>query len=382
MKKAFIFACVCFFVVFSLSFYKENDIKTAKTNLNFAVTTQKALELSFDEILIKNSEKSAHSSSLLRFKEGILLVFFAGTKEGAKDVRIYKSFLNAGKFDEPKAILSAKDLSLMSKKFIKKLGNPVLFKDTNERVHLFVVGVSLGGWATSKIYQLRFDESLEKLEFIGELKLSNLANFSHLVRTPALALQNSGFVLPFYHELADKYALLGYFDDKARLKFTQRLNSLKSQLQPSMIATNSNSCLIFFRNHKAYENDAFMQSCENPEQIIKTNLKSYDTSSVLFSFDFEGKKRILLVHNDAGKKMPRKSLSLYYLTNLENLTNEAHFTKLFTIKEADEVSYPSVSLDEKNAYLSFTLDRKNILFKRFSLESLNSLIEKLEQGVR
>lgn len=52
-------------------------------------------------------------------------IFFAGTKEGARDIKIYQSFLNKnenGSWSTPRPILSANELSQLSGKFIKNLG--------------------------------------------------------------------------------------------------------------------------------------------------------------------------------------------------------------------------------------------------------------------
>ena len=145
-------------------------------------TPQKKLANSISQTLqtplffdVPNATKSAHASTIIDISNlqqknndnaTNMLLYFAGSREGASDVCIYQSFfvqknvatLNKDSFfwSEPKAILCPQDLSKMSGKFIKKLGNPVSFVDNLGRVHLFVVGVSMGGWATSKIYHFLF----------------------------------------------------------------------------------------------------------------------------------------------------------------------------------------------------------------------------------
>lgn len=279
-------------------------------------------------IEVANNEKTAHSSSLLDLGDRLMLVYFAGSKEGASDVKIMSHFIDKQTLDytPQREILSAKSLSLMADKFIKKLGNPVIFKDEmGGGINLFVVGVSLGGWATSRIYQLKFSSDLSQLEFRGELQLGLLANFSHLVRTPAILLENGGFMLPLYHELARKYPLVAFFDNDANLTHTRRLTTLKNQLQPTIIALNKSECLAFFRNHKAYQNASFLQKCkdggESWDAPQPTNLKAYDDSYLLLSYiNAENKRRILLLYND-GKgtqngvtyNNSRRRLSLYFL---------------------------------------------------------------------
>ena len=242
--------------------YAPFSVDSHKISANLAQSPNK---YNHKSAILPNAVKSAHSSSLVDLGENLMVVYFAGSREGASDVAIMQHFVDKDSLipTPQRAILDAKMLSFMSGKFIKKLGNPVIFKDKNGVIHLFVVGVSLGGWATSKIYQLRFRADLQSLDFVGELHLGLLANFSHLVRTPPIALENGGFALPYYHELARKYALVGFFDENAKFSRALRLNRLKNQLQPTIIALNKSECLAFFRNHKAHKNASFLQKCSD-----------------------------------------------------------------------------------------------------------------------
>ena len=338
---------------------------------------------------LPNSEKGAHSSSLINLGEKLMVVYFAGSREGASDVKIMSHFVDKDSLEitAQRAILDSKMLSAMTHKFIKKLGNPVIFRDKNGRIHLFVVGVSLGGWATAKIYQLRFSADLESLEFRGELHLGLLANFSHLVRTTPIALENGGFMLPFYHELARKYALVGFFDENANFTHSKRINRLKNQLQPTIIALDSRKCLAFFRNHKAHNNASFLQKCDDFgriwEQPKATNLNGYDDSALLVSYqNAQNALRILLIYNDGRRQKDgtfkdsggtRNSLGLYVLGS------ESHFDFLQNIDSVsdiypNEVSYPSAVISGEWLFVAYTHNRKNIKIARINLVDLEAKI--------
>ena len=372
-------------------------------------------------LILPNATKSAHSSSIADLGENLMVVYFAGSREGASDVAIMAHFVDKRTLisTPQRAILDAKMLSLMSGKFIKKLGNPVIFRDKNGALHLFVVGVSLGGWATAKIYQLKFRADLQGLDFVGELHLGLLANFSHLVRTPPIALENGGFALPYYHELARKYALVGFFNENAKFTRALRLNRLKNQLQPTIIALNERECLAFFRNHKAHNNDSFLQQCGDFGAVWGTpkvtNLKGYDDSALLVSYaNAQNAPRILLIYND-GRRMEngtfadsgstRQSLGLYALKNalgdfadkdlaqgdstqdadilaFDNArfsTNFAFLQNIDTVSVAhpNEVSYPSAVISGEWLFVAYTHNRKNIKIMRFNLAHLEAQIAQI-----
>lgn len=341
-------------------FYRKDSLNLAEQNaLN---------SLNAKSFFIKAPTKSAHASNLSFVNGEIMALFFAGEREGARDVAIWQSFLSENKqnkaFSPPKKLLTPEILSKMSGKFIKKLGNPLAFAHTQGKTQLFVVGVSLGGWATSKIYQLELTENFTP-KFKQELHLSPFANFSHLVRNPPIFLQNGGFLLPIYHELATKYALLLEFDENANLRSKTRPNALKAQLQPSLIALNSHEALMFFRNHK--QNAAFVQIYANNawQSPKKSNLKNHDSSSVLF----KSPNFVFLVHNDGAQNAVRSRLSLY------SLNAKGEFIRLLTLDKGSEVSYPSVLMLKNELYISYTFERKFIKVLKLDINSLERLVK-------
>lgn len=321
---------------------------------------------------VPNFQPSAHASAIVDISrvsaDSNMLLYFAGSREGGRDVKIYQSFFthtsdNKGVWSEPTAILDATSLSRMSGKFIKKLGNPVSFVDAKGRVHLFVVGVSMGGWATSRIYWLVFDSDLRSLRFNVELHLSPFFNLSFLVRTPAILYEDGGFVLPIYHELIRKYPLLLEFSPSLELLSATKSVDLLNQLQPSFVPISSHLAVGIYRNYKQYQDIMYVNQCTGANQCTiarPSNLKNYDSSSVLFKvFD-----SIFVLHNQPqsmhGNK--REELWLYKLQQKSLEKEEVIFKPFLRLDEyiGDEVSYPSVSVGKEFVHIAYTYGRKHI----------------------
>ncbi|MGX2971090.1 sialidase family protein, partial [Helicobacter sp. T3_23-1059] len=401
----------------SLPTNPQPNSQTPQKKLANSISHTLQTPLFFD---VPNATKSAHASTIIDISNlqqknndnaTNMLLYFAGSREGASDVCIYQSFfvqknvatLNKDSFfwSEPKAILCPQDLSKMSGKFIKKLGNPVSFVDSLGRVHLFVVGVSMGGWATSKIYHFLFLDSLKRVKFVRELHLSPILNLSHLVRNPAMILENGDFILPVYNEFAKKYPLLLYVDSTlvAKTKFKPILpryafsfpNAI-NQLQPSFVPLDFDSFFGVFRNYKG---DNIMKTalCKKKAdfdkskcEILRSNLTNFDFSSVLFRLD----STVLLLHNHAKSvgSNPREELWLYKLqksnkqdkfakssvqnVNVEDFSlqdfglysdfKQVDFIPIIKIDEllGREVSYPSVAQNSEFVHISYTFGREHI----------------------
>ncbi|ALM79357.1 hypothetical protein OA23_03865 [Helicobacter pylori] len=311
---------------------------------------------------------SVHASTLISLpNDNLLSAYFSGTKEGARDVKISANLFDGktNRWSEAFILLTKEELSKNAHEYIKKLGNPLLFLH-DDKILLFVVGVSMGGWATSKIYQ--FESALEPIhfKFVQKLSLSPFLNLSHLVRNKPLNTTDGGFVLPLYHELATQYPLLLKFDQQNNPRELLRPNALNHQLQPSL--TPFKDCAVMaFRNH-SFKDSLMLETCKTPTAWKKptlTNLKNLNDALNLINLN----KELYLIHNPSDLSLRRKELLL------SKLENPNSFKTLKVLDKADEVSYPSYSLNSHFIDIVYTYNRSHIKHIRFNMAYLKSLLK-------
>ncbi|MCQ2841360.1 3-deoxy-d-manno-octulosonic acid hydrolase subunit 2 [Helicobacter pylori] len=315
-----------------------------------------------------NDALSAHASSLIGLpNDNLLSAYFSGTKEGARDVKISANLFDSktNRWSEAFTILTKEELSKNAHEYIKKLGNPLLFLH-DDKILLFVVGVSMGGWATSKIYQL--ESALEPIhfKFARKLSLSPFLNLSHLIRNKPLNTTDGGFMLPLYHELATQYPLLLKFDKQNNPRELLRPNTLNHQLQPSL--TPFKDCAVMaFRNH-SFKDNLMLETCKTPtawQKPMLTNLKNLNDALNLINLN----KELYLIHNPSDLSLRRKEL---WLSKLENSNS---FKTLKILDKANEVSYPSYSLNSHFIDIVYTYNRSHIKHIRFNMAYLKSLLK-------
>ncbi|AFX90961.1 hypothetical protein HPAKL117_02740 [Helicobacter pylori Aklavik117] len=311
---------------------------------------------------------SVHASVLINLpNDNLLSAYFSGTKEGARDVKISANLFDGkiNRWSEAFVILTKEELSFYSHEYIKKLGNPLLFLH-GDKILLFVVGVSMGGWATSKIYQL--ESALEPIhfKFVRKLSLSPFLNLSHLIRNKPLNTTDGGFMLPLYHELATQYPLLLKFDKHNNPRELLRPNALNHQLQPSL--TPFKDCAVMaFRNH-SFKDSLMLETCKTPttwQKPMLTNLKNLNDALNLINLN----KELYLIHNPSDSSLRRKELLL------SKLENSNSFKTLKILDKANEVSYPSYSLNSHFIDIVYTYNRSHIKHIRFNMAYLKSLLK-------
>ncbi|AFJ81746.1 hypothetical protein MWE_0937 [Helicobacter pylori XZ274] len=315
-----------------------------------------------------NDALSVHANALISLpNDNLLSAYFSGTKEGARDVKISANLFDSkiNRWSEAFIILTKEELSYYSHEYIKKLGNPLLFLH-DDKILLFVVGVSMGGWATSKIYQL--ESALEPIhfKFVQKLSLNPFLNLSHLVRNKPLNTTDGGFMLPLYHELATQYPLLLKFDKHNNPRELLRPNALNHQLQPSL--TPFKDCAIMaFRNH-SLKDSLMLETCKTPtawQKPMLTNLKNLNDALNLINLN----KELYLIHNPSDSSLRRKELLL------SKLENSNSFKTLKILDKANEVSYPSYSLNPHFIDIVYTYNRSHIKHIRFNMAYLKSLLK-------
>jgi predicted neuraminidase len=191
-----------------------------------------------------------HSPSLAALSSGELaMAWFGGSREGARDVRIFFSRFVGLRWTAAHPIMGTDQLIKESGRYVTKLGNPMLYFD-GERLHCWFVSVSLGGWGGARLNHM---VSMDKGVVWSTPKLlitSPFLNVSTLVRATALpvlddstgkssmpgaALVSRETLLPAYFELTHKYPVMLRVDSNGRLLDRYPFGGLTGLLQPSVI---------------------------------------------------------------------------------------------------------------------------------------------------
>jgi len=197
---------------------------------------------------------SVHSATAAEISRGRIRAFwYGGSREGAKDVRIYSSVFDPDtlEWSPEAAVVTREQTEQDTMRSIRKLGNPVVSRDGDGRLWLFYVSVSVGGWSGSAVNVRVSEDEGRSWSRSKRLVTSPFLNLSTLVRGPAIRFRDGSQGLPVYHELFGKFGELLRVDARGRVLDKRRLTWGRSSLQPVIVPMSGEDAIGLLRSSGA-----------------------------------------------------------------------------------------------------------------------------------
>jgi predicted neuraminidase len=321
---------------------------------------------------------SAHASSLVPLSEkhpGTLAAFwFAGERESGPDVQIAFSWFDreTEQWTPAKFVVNRHVLAQQIGYGVRRLGNPVAWLDSSNRLHLFVVGTGLGGWAASRIIHLVQDGDLHDLHNFrlvprGTIPLSWFWNTSYLVRSAPLPLITGGMVLPIHFELGIKSSVLAWFSEEGEFMGTRQITSRRNLLQPSVVAMTGSHWFAFMRMQGGDQRIARAESLDAGRTWQDLpDLDRPNPDAAVAALAIGGGMLVMAENPSSGS---RHSL---VLSRSEDGISWDTVRVLEEGQLGDEYSYPSLAMADGSLWVSYTDQRKRIAWQRFAVPSSSS----------
>jgi predicted neuraminidase len=171
------------------------------------------------------------------------------------------SIFNGEKWGTPHEVTNRLRTGADQHRYIKKLGNLVVFRHPSGEYWLVYVSASLGGWSTSALNLVR---SADGVSWGPAMRLVSgpFLNLSTLVKGAAL-FRNDGLVaLPAYHELFTSYAKLLFLDSAGNVVHRARIGDA-CQIQPWLVTLGGSRALALMRQKRCLLKRLWSSSTED-----------------------------------------------------------------------------------------------------------------------
>lgn len=357
MKKPVNLALAVFLAVAAFLLWEFKPLKPAEFSPQGALPTN--LPEFFASSFLPKVAPSAHASTLTILPNGKLMAaWYAGAREGGKDVAIFTSVLEKSGWTEPVKLVTRESVAGSVLAQVRKIGNPVLFT-ANNKVWLWFVSVGIGGWAGSQINVMQSDDG-EKWTQPRRLVTSPFFNISTLVRTRPVYLANNEIGLPISHESFVKFSEFLRLDSNGKILMKSRMPILNT-LQPAIEIENKTTAHAFLRDFGKNGTHRVRHAQTNDggatwQALPMTDILNQNNSIAVLKMPSGA---WLLVGNNRF----RFSLVAWVSTDFGKT-----WRLIRTIEEGDgEYSYPFLLADSNGRiHLSYTWNRQTIRHAVFS----------------
>jgi hypothetical protein len=316
--------------------------------------------------------QAAHASSLLPMPEGdpaaLTLFWFSGERESGPRVQIAATQWDRATqaWLPPRFVVNRQATGDALGYGLRRLGNPVVWRDQRGRMHLYVVATGWGGWAASRVLHLRQSSASSRLEDLTfeplrTLPSSWLWNTSFLVRNAPLPLQDGGMLLPLHFELGLKFPALVRVDAEGDFVGLERLSARTYMLQPSLLPLSATQWVALMRDERPNGRVTAVRTDDsgqhwmdlpdlplgNPDAAVAAISLSPGQNLLAYNPTPEGRARLDL-RSSTG------ALDWQPLTNLAQGGADAEF------------SYPALAWADGALWISYTVDRATLSWQRFA----------------
>lgn len=325
----------------------------------------------YQTLPIPKNAPSAHAATAAFSPQGLLTaVWFASSREGARDVQLYQAFAEGGVWQAPRAIASADSVSRETGHWLRKIGNPALILH-QEKLYLFFVGVTAGGWAGSRLY---VKTSKDGHQWSPARLIVNNAffNVSTLVRSPPLSW-GEFILVPAYHELISKNPEWFIFNP-ATLRVVDRYRPpARGYLQPTTMIDDEGNVESWFRAsgdlrwigwQKWYRDES-----KGTLMAGKISPTPWENPNASVAARRLSKDCILLAHNPAEGRQ-----TLIVQTHCNQASHPTLFKRRINAPQAGhratEFSYPTLVQRGDDLHLFYTENRERIAHRQYSVRKL------------
>ena len=271
MKRHFFMIVYCCVIAASIGFLLSRPseivaLQFAAIQLPQGSSTKTENEPELRFIQPTGGPPAVHAGTITRLHDGRLLAaWFAGTREGASDVDILMSSLTPGasEWSRPTAIVTKEQTTDELNRYIAKLGNPILFADSRQRVWLFYVTVSMGGWSGSSITLKYSDDDGATWTAAERLVTSPFLNISTLVKGAPMECESGHLLLPVYHEFIRKFGEAIIIRPEGQLDSKIRLTAEQGAIQPWIVPVDHQASVAFYRQSEHHQKQVLVNQLAN-----------------------------------------------------------------------------------------------------------------------
>lgn len=322
---------------------------------------------------------AVHAASITQRRDSKLMaVWYAGSREGAKDVSINTTVIDPlnGSRTPPRPLVVRDIPQSDTWRYIRKLGNPVIHTLPDGRLMLLYVSTSYGGWSISNINLNLSDDNGRTWSRTRRLVTTPFLNLSTLVRGRPINYRDDRIAIPVYHELFGKFSQLLVLDQDGKVLDKSRMSWGRDNIQPSIQPLDEQHAIALHRDSSDISNRIRMNKTGTAGQQWSTpRLTSLPNPNASVATGRDDHGNLLAVFNNDPDE--RYDLSLAVSPDNGEHWRVIHVFDKATPKPKQKLkfSYPYLIRDRSGGFhLVYTWHKRRIKYVHFNQAWLDSII--------
>lgn len=305
------------------------------------------------------SIKEVHASTVLKIGDKLLCAFFGGTKEGKDDVKILLSVFENNRWSKPEIIASGD---------AEPCWNPVLFQYGGETLLFYKTGKKIPKWKTMLKTSSDGGNTWSEAK---ELVSGDLGGRGPVKNKPIM-LSDGSICAPASIETADSWdCFTDVSHDNGKtwqrsgfVPFDHSTAEGLGIIQPTLWQDGETVYMLMRSSEGKIFKSQSSDFGKTWSLAQKTELPNNNSGIDCVKLN-DG--RVFVVYNPISENWGKRYIIGYSLSG----DNAESFTDCEIIEQSenifDEFSYPAVITDGKLIYLTYTHNRKDVMFKIFEI---------------
>ncbi len=224
-------------------------------------------------------QRHAHAISAVMLRDGrIRAVWYEGTNELNPDVRIWSATYDGSLWSKPRVIVSPAETSAGTGRFVRKVGNAVVFRDPGGALTLVFATSLAGGWDGVNLKLTHSQDEGETWSPPRNLTTSPIFNLGTNVRGPAVPARGDMTIVPASREFLGTFPELILLDSRGRVVGKRRIGRNFKARQPYVSVRDEKNAIALMRTREPLTMNSKTADAGNSwTDLVPTNVPNFET---------------------------------------------------------------------------------------------------------
>ena len=193
-------------------------------------------------------QRYAHAATAVMLRDGRMrAVWYDGTNELNTDTRLWSATYDGSQWSRPRIIVGPEEAAAGSGRFVRKVGNSLIYRDAGGELVLVFATSFVGGWDGVSLKLTRSRDEGETWAPPRNLTTSPIFNLGTGVRGAAVPAEGGLTMIPTWREFMRTFSEVVLLDQRGRVINKRRIGVNVKSIQPFVSVRDARRAIVLMR---------------------------------------------------------------------------------------------------------------------------------------